>query len=286
MNAATSETLVLGTAYGYSIEQVRLFVLSLRRHYAGEAILLITSGSTAEMLQFLADNRITALFFDCPKWMVADVQIARYVRYGELLRSATNRYSSVLLTDVGDAVFQGDPFKGAPEGKLLCFQEHEGKTIGECPTNSGWIREIFGEAAVRSVQGKAIICSGTILGVPRMVLKCIDSILACATPEVLMRLGATRGHDQGILNYLLHTGRLPEARVVPNGVHVFTLGTVPDELIVCGPEGRILTKQGVACPIVHQYTYRESLLKHVRSGIPSSAAGPTFFTSTGDRLGL
>ena len=45
--------LILGTAFNYGIEQVRVFVESLRRHYDGEAILLVSSRSGSELADYL-----------------------------------------------------------------------------------------------------------------------------------------------------------------------------------------------------------------------------------------
>src|SRR5262245_57307170 len=96
---------------------------SLRRHYAGEVMLLVSGGGSGELVKYLTSRYVRPVYFDCPAWMIAHVQFGRFVRYGELLRGSDCRYDRVLLTDVSDVVFQGHPFDSAPEGELLCFLE-------------------------------------------------------------------------------------------------------------------------------------------------------------------
>jgi len=273
-NSPTSNTLVLGTAFDYTIAQVRIFVESLRRYYPGEAMLLVNSRDSDELVDYLSANSITPVYFDSARWMVAQIEMARYIRYGELLRGAPGRYSQVLLTDVVDVVFQGHPFHNAPEGDLLCFLEVAGRSIGDCVINSRWILELFGEQEFQKLRKHGIICSGTTMGTPEAIIDYIDRLLYYAPPQILAPLQkARRGHDQGIHNYLLRNGLLPFARLIPNGVHVFTVGSVEDHDIGTTTDGQMLTQEGVLCPIVHQYTYKQHLTNLVRAAYPPALRG-------------
>jgi len=268
-NPNQSDTLVLGTAFDYTIDQVRVFVESLRRHYTGDVMLLVSSRDSAEMVSYLSGYQVTPVFFDSAYWMVAHISVSRYIRYAELLRALPGRYSRVLLTDVVDVFFQGHPFNNAPDGDLLCYLEVAGRSIGDCSLNSAWVRDIFGEREFQKLRNHGIICSGTTLGSTDAILDYIDRLLYYAPPKVLAPLGQSRrGHDQGIHNYLLRNGLLPFARIIPNGVHVFTVGSVAEQHIILSADGQILTQEGVLCPIVHQYTYKEYLTRHVRAAFP------------------
>jgi hypothetical protein len=191
------------------------------------------------------------------------VQLARYVRYAELLRGASKMYERVLLTDVTDVLFQADPFSNLPEGELLCFLEVAGRTIGQSPVNTRWIKYIFGPEAAERLKSFEIVCSGTTIGTHVAMIHYIDQLLGHAKPEILVKL-RRRGHDQGIHNYLLRTGALPNARLIPNGQHVYTMARVPDPDIGLGPNGTILAS-GRLCPIVHQYNYKPRVLEHVNA---------------------
>lgn len=281
-----SPYLVLGTAFGLGVGQVRVFVESLRRHYVGPAMLLVTSARSADLVAYLKSRGVTPVFFDCPYWMVAHVQVARYVRYGELLRGGEVPYERVLLTDVSDVLFQAHPFAAAPAGELLCFLEHPGRTIGACPTNARWVEQLFGPGGLARVRDKPISCSGTTIGTPAAVLDYIDRLLSHADPVVLSRLAGFRGHDQGIHNYLLYTGALPRARLVPNGEHVYTLGFVPDAEIILGPGGTVLAPGSRVCPIVHQYNYKPGASAHITAAQRVPEAGREGGDSRGSNGGM
>ena len=159
--AAGESNLVLGAAWGLTIDDVFVFVESLRRYYQGQAALLISGQRTEELTKYLRSRGVDPIFFDCPHWMVKHIQLARYVRYEELLHGADKAYNRVLLTDVSDVVFQGDPFANLPEGDLLCFLETPGRTIGQCEANSRWLGDIYGAEVVQKLKDYEISCSGT-----------------------------------------------------------------------------------------------------------------------------
>lgn len=270
--AAHGPNLVFGAAWDLEIPQVQVFVESLRRHYHGDVMLLVTTDNSADLVKYLRSRNITPLFFDCPHWMVMNIQVARYIRYEETLHGLDKQYDRILLTDVSDVVFQADPFSQIPDDELLCFLETPGRTIANCPMNSLWVQHIYGQAGLDKIKHNDISCSGTTIGSQRAILHYIDLLLDAAQPVLLARVMEFRGHDQGIHNYLLRTGELPNARLIPNGQHVYTVGLVPPDEITLGPAGTILAPGGRLCPIVHQYNYKPALLSHVRSayGLPPS----------------
>jgi hypothetical protein len=49
-------------------------------------------------------------------------------------------YDMILLIDVRDSAFQGDPFKIVNSPGLYVFHGVESKTIGECGWNGGWVK--------------------------------------------------------------------------------------------------------------------------------------------------
>jgi hypothetical protein len=267
MMSNSCRTLVLGTAYGYEVRNIWVFVESLRRYYTGEVALLVSSRSSRTLYQYLAAKGITPVFFDCAAWMFSHVQFSRFVRYGDFLRRS-DIYDRVLLTDVSDVIFQGNPFDGAPDGDLLCFMEARGRSIAMCPANSNWVTALYGPQMLARIGSRDISCSGTTIGTHAAVLDYIDRLVSHVSPARFVPLfGKRGGHDQGIHNVLLHTGALPRARAVPNGIHVFTVGFVPDaEIVLDG--GRILTATGNCCPIVHQYNYKPALYGHVAAQYP------------------
>jgi hypothetical protein len=262
-----SSTLVMGTAFRCDVKDVCVFVESLRRHYQGEALLLISS-RYPQLAQYLSSRNVVPVFFDAPYWMRVHVQIGRYVRYGEILRGSPRIFDRVLLADVTDVLFQAHPFENLPPGELLFFMEHPGRTIGSDQSNAMWVNQMYGPRGLELLKDKPISCSGTTIGAHQPLLEYVDVLLKHANPETLARYPEYRGHDQGIHNYLLHTGALPRVQAIPNARHVYTLGAVPPEQIRLGPGGTILDPQNRMPAIVHQYTYHAHAAQHVRAAYP------------------
>ena len=263
-----SGCLILGTAFKLQVPQVRLFVESLRKHYDGPVMLLITSLDSRDLVIYLCSRDVTPVFFDCPYWMLTHVQVARYVRYGEILRGSDRPYDRILLSDVSDILFQAHPFAGAPPGDLLCFHEHADRMIGKCKANSMWMEQIYGPEVLSRLKDCRISCSGTTIGSHAAILQYIDLLLSYADPKVLAALKGFRGHDQAIHNFLLHTGALPHAQLIPNGRHVLTLGGAPDSEVILGPNGTLLSPEGRLCPIVHHYEARGQA--HIAAAFPTA----------------
>jgi hypothetical protein len=265
-----ASNIVLGAAFGYSVEQIRPFVQTLRRYHGGPAGLLVTSLGPPELPSFLRQYDIEPIFFESAHWMAFHIQVIRYIRYWEHLRTSKAQFDRVLLTDVSDVIFQRDPFEDLPSGELLCFLEDKRMTIGTCKINSFWMRQVFGEQAVIRFFNHRISCSGTTIGSLPAILRYLELLLHHANPQILGRL-QDRGHDQGIHNYMIHSGALPDAQLIENGNHVFTLHHTPSEEIRIEPEA-ILTANGQKPAIVHQYDRHATMLKAVQLMIANQFA--------------
>jgi hypothetical protein len=262
-----SRHLILGTAFNYGIAQVRVFVESLRRHYDGEVALLISSRCGSELAAYLHTHRVRGVTFDCSYWMPIDLQFARYIRYGELLRDALEPYERVMFSDVGDVLFQADPFVGLPAGELLLFLEDERTTIGASPANALWIEQLYGAAVLDRHRSKSISCSGTTIGSHAAICDYLERMLWEGRPELASRMGRYRGYDQGIHNVLLHSGALSNAVVVRNGDVVWTLHNVPDAEIATDADG-FHTIDGRRPAVVHQYPVKPAAKRWVELAYP------------------
>jgi hypothetical protein len=56
--------------------------------------------------------------------------------------------------------------------------------------------------------------------------------------------------------------------MIANGRHVLTMGAMSEKTIGLAEGGNILTDDGHACPIVHQYNYHARAMEHVRAAYP------------------
>ncbi|CAA7621748.1 hypothetical protein [Magnetospirillum sp. SS-4] len=249
------EFLVMGTAIGYGIDKVRVFVESLRRHYDGDVCLLVSRDITQETIDYLHSWRVRPIHFDAGRHIPVHIQTTRYVRYAEVLRDCARPYRQVLLSDVADVVFQAFPFPLADHpADLFFFMEDAGSRIGTSPSNSQWLIQTFGEGALAPLKDKPISCSGTTMGSHAGILAYCDKLLELADFKRLASFPQYRGHDQGIHNFILHHNLLPISRV-ENGVVVFTLGGVDAAAIGMDEAGVKVARHAHLSPIVHQYQY-------------------------------
>jgi hypothetical protein len=248
-----SRNLVLGTAFYKGAAPIRVFVESLRRHYQGEIALLVSSRSDAELFDYLRRYQVRALVFDCAHWMPIDPQFARYIRYSDFLHESAEPYDRILLSDVGDVLFQADPFVGLPVGDLLLFLEDDRTRIGASQANALWIEDLYGKAMLDRYAQERISCSGTTIGNHAAMAHYLKLMLWEGRPENAVRMRRDRrGYDQGIHNVLLHSGSLSGATLVPNDAFVWTLHNVPDAEVKGDSKG-LYTLDGRYPPVVHQY---------------------------------
>lgn len=184
---------------------------------------------------------------------------ARFVYFRSYLRRHAE-YDTVLISDVRDVVFQTNPFAAPSKTGLHVFEEYGGVPLGEQQNNASWIRNLYGPETLAELAHYPIICAGVLLAERQVLLDVLD--LLCR--EVVTRYRGW-GTDQGALNYLVRKERLRNVAVHSFGhgsaMHV---GIAPRSAISTDVEGRVLTKDGTVCSIIHQYDRHED----VRRALP------------------
>jgi hypothetical protein len=173
-------------------------------------------------------------------------------------------YTQVMLTDVRDVVFQRDPFEWMQGRKgVFCFEEMEGRTIGECKSNSRMVREAFGEEGLQKLRGFQISCAGVTFGTRAELLKYLDRFLDLSLGALSLR--PCSGSDQGVHNRIVHLETLENLELVDNEGPVFTMGCVPQQAIRVNAAGEVVNKNGQVYPILHQYDRFPEMAKRFSS---------------------
>lgn len=212
----------------------------------------LSKGIAALNLGDTAAARLVAQYF----W---HCQSARFIYFLSYLKRHPE-YEAVLLTDVRDVVFQDNPFS-TPADALHVFEEYGGITLGNQINNAKWIDTLYGADALADLAPFPIICCGVTLGSTSAMIEYLR--LMCH--DIVTRYSGW-GTDQGIHNYLVRKERLQDVTVHPFGygaaMHV---GIAPRSALATDVEGRVLTKDGTVCPIIHQYDRHEDL----RRSLPS-----------------
>ena len=149
------------------------------------------------------------------------------------------------MTDVSDVVFQGDPFAKLPDGALLCFLEAAGRTIGQCPDNSRWIKQIYGLDQFEKMRNYEISCSGTTIGTHWEMIHYLDLIMEHAKPALFSR--RKKSNMVTIRESIIFCCRrgFAESATYSQRRTYLHGGFVSESEIGLGPEGTILAPAGV-----------------------------------------
>jgi hypothetical protein len=176
----------------------------------------------------------------------------RFFRFQEYLQHTAASPAFVLLADVRDVVFQGNPFSYAFPPGLSAASERAGGTIGQSRGNSKWLWEAAGTRELRRLADRTPVCSGTIVADGPTMRRYLDLMT-----EYLRRRffwGLFDAIDQGLHNYFVHNRMITPLRVFENWDGPFL--TLDSEVVTPErktPEGFLCNRDGTRVPIVHQY---------------------------------
>jgi hypothetical protein len=167
----------------------------------------------------------------------------RFYEYLHFLEAWGHNFSSVLLTDVRDVVFQRTPF---PCDGLHVFAENE--TIDRSHFAKRWLFLSYSVSIRRQLGPRALLNVGTTVGDVRSMVQYLRAMCA----EFDRRRAFYWGADTAMHNYVVHGG------LVPAIVHTFGDGrainlnaTQSHQLLVS--DGELLDGAGLPYPVVHQY---------------------------------
>jgi hypothetical protein len=180
------------------------------------------------------------------EYQLEGLQALRYRLYLDILERAAD-VDEVMLTDVRDVIFQGDPF-AEPIAGLELFLEDDSVRIGYDHFNTRWIRELYGRGVVEQMSGRVVSCSGTVFGSRTAML----GYLAEMATSIGRHRRPMGSRDQAVHNALLYRGRLDSAAVFRNGRgRVLTLGGITK--LRTNTEGFLVNEDGRVPPVVHQW---------------------------------
>ena len=257
----TTGDLILGFAFGYPPEVLSPFVESVRSDgkFDGKIVLFVNS-SSQEVIEYLKEREIEPFAFDPSKSLMPSIFLARFFTYYEYLRDQWangNVFNQILLTDVRDVIFQKRLF-GTACDTLEFHLEEAFPTIGDCPNNSKWMKQVFGKEALSAFATKTISCAGTVCGRTIGILDYLTQVqlLALQLPE---KVQARYGTDQCIHNCILYRGLTRVAIARPNFTRVATLYNVTRNSLRSDAEGRVINPRGDISEIAHQWDVHTEL---------------------------
>jgi hypothetical protein len=244
--------LVLGAAVGFRIDQVRVFVESLRAAgYAGDVIMLV--GRFQWWLKiWLARHGVRTISHWSTRKLHGPIHAHRFERFAKILRAAAGRYDQVLVSDVRDVLFQKHPFAGIVSPGCQFYLEGGPWTIGIEPTNWRWAKLFLSPAEADRISPCRITCCGVVLG-DADAMAAYLARLAGYLHALPIRIRREGGADTVFHNKIAHLTHEVAATIVENDVHVATMGLTPPSAYVAGDDGLIRTADGRLPAILHQY---------------------------------
>lgn len=247
-----SRDLVLGFCAHYSFDKVEPFIASFLHHRAGTELCLIATNMDERFHAVAGAHGIRVL--DATRWadLPYHMQNGRFFMYRDFLAEHGHRYDRVMVSDIRDAFFQGDPFNTwFPHD--ICFALEDTRLSAE-PLNQQWLRDIYhSEGLVRAIAHNPVCCSGTTLGTTPAMIRYIDDMCR----EIGGRnYDRSRANDQGMHNYIVWHERRGEGADWDDRV-VQTVGCTPDSKVRV-ERGLVLIGELYA-PVIHQWDRKPAI---------------------------
>jgi hypothetical protein len=269
--------LVLGAVQGLEAEAIAPFLVSLYRTGFSGQVAFWVSAVTPRTRDFLKDYGVNIIQVEdeVSAFMRTPVNSLRYFVYQQSMKGLNASVENVLLADTRDVLFQRDPFEIPLDGKLGCFLEEEQIPIRACVANSGWLAAAYGKEIMEELGDFPIACSGTTLGPIDQIRTYVDAMTAglrAIDARVPHIMHVIPGIDQGVHNYLLRTGALPEARCFRNeDGPILTLNYVAQDSIRFNDDGFVLNASGEVAHVLHQYDRHPEIVRRASAWLNAAS---------------
>jgi hypothetical protein len=169
---------ILASAYGYSPEQVKPWLNSLKQtNFKGKVFVVVFNPQDNELLDYLKENGVFVFIGTLNG--ETNMATQRFIEYRQVLNS---EYASdvdlVISTDIRDVVFQKDPGvwlqNNIQDYDLVATSE--GITYRHEDWNGDCLEHQLGKAFFLKLADKETICSGIIAGKKDMIIKLFETV--------------------------------------------------------------------------------------------------------------
>ena len=245
----------MGTAWGYKVDQIAVFVESWKKYMADKAelLLLVEPDVKQDKLNYLLEAGVDVRFYTAGYFVPSAIHNTRYFKYLDILLEARGQYDRIFHCDVRDVAIQGDIFAEVPapaEGADLFVNEEDPRAnLGE-RFNKYILTSNYGEAVAKELEPNRILCSGTTLGSQEMMIQYIVTLMNQRDIKKMMEVGGIPD-EQGPYNYLFHKNLIPHTKL-ENGIGVGTLCLCPPTDLKILDDGRV-SVYGRIPSIIHQW---------------------------------
>tara|TARA_R110000772_G_scaffold99174_3_gene198923 strand:- start:35053 stop:35979 length:927 start_codon:yes stop_codon:yes gene_type:complete len=228
--------LIIGVINNYTYDKIEPWVVSLERTGYDGAKVLIAYNISKETTDRLEQKDITVFAFDkdlngnCiyPEISGFSLMVERFAHIWYFLTNNEEKFGQVIITDVGDVVFQQNPFHNTQMKHIWreCLVGSENIRYEDEPWGKNNMVHSFGPMIYETVKENPIFCAGVIAGESNAITDlCLAIYLMCrGTPGHVQGGG---GPDQAALNVLLSLQPYKMSVTKSYGSFVAHMGTSP-----------------------------------------------------------
>jgi hypothetical protein len=262
------DNVIIGTGYGYTPEQMNIFVKSWRKYCNNTRLIMIMSPNTNnETIHWLSAHGVETRMFAGGLYTPASINYSRYFKYFDLLCENHGNFKNVFLTDVRDVAFQGNIFDSITESGLHCFIEDRRHTIATQAFNNIAMTIQYGKEVSQQLGHLPIICSGTTLGDYHSILEYVSLILNERNLEQIVRDHlfdvVCDGIDQAMHMYILHKDMIKNVKH-ENGDGVSTMAIMKPENISILSNTKVAIYKDKVAPVIHQWDRHPEIENHLK----------------------
>lgn len=239
-----SNNLVMGLAFGYTVEKVQNFIQSLRQYYDGDVV-MITDPIDQTMADYYEKYNVMTYVVE-QKFNIKLIGFARWQLYLEVLNEHFPEVENIILSDIRDVVFQDNPFNHL-SGADLDFSIDQ-NTVGNCQEhNAKWIRDIYGEEELERAKDQWILCAGLVAGTKQGIMHLANEFVK--ETEELIKTNRLTFTDQASMNVMYARGLFPNSNI--NNDHFRTMHHAVN--LTFDRRGYLLNEKGERISVVHCY---------------------------------
>jgi len=184
------------------LNKVKVWATSFKK-YCNGTVYLLCANSNDDEIKAVTDLGITAV-----PVVVSDTWYINHKRLEHILNLfSTIPEQQLIITDVFDVVFQGDPFLKLDFNEHDVFVGQEGVLVSEEPWNSDNINKIFPEEYLKC-KPLSVVCSGIIAGKKEALIPVYQQMFD------LCEAGSNNHNikDQAALHVLIANDKIPKLK--------------------------------------------------------------------------
>lgn len=144
----------------------------------------------------------------CKKLTPREFYAIRHLFYYNFLVPRKHLIHRIILMDLYDSIFQGDPFPSYFEDDVLMFCS-ENLTFSRSRGNRKWLRTIVHDKVIK-YYGHHIVNGGTILGTAPLIIKYLELFMIYVN---MSRLKLCQADDQAYTNFFAYSGILEKHQI-------------------------------------------------------------------------